>query len=608
MILKRRYLKASVALASIALVLTFGFQNCSNTQLTKIEFSALENPAVDFKASFCSRADFSNGVNSKFVIIMDLSASNFGDWKKQTVGSKSVYYWDSTLATDPNGERFDAVKYFLENCGNQAGAQFAFIGFSKTAGILSGDTLTCANLKFETKDVVSAQIDAIKARQLQDERWYKQWAYPRYLSQTEPDSLVYSVTSYLSANKCLEQLMLDEFLTNVSTAADRYNVFFISDGVPQDKNGTGCNLSTMTADQKTSCYLETNLSSIAMTRTAAISKLKDVRIQGIYYGDSGGGVVPTVLEALSREGGTSEVVELENFTGKKNALCDLIVARNATEFRPDLYATINMTAYRKNGEIVADSDMDGLTDDEEVKLGYDPQNPRSSNVSGILDGICERLGGPTACQAKRSRITCDPNKLDLLGLSDCDTKILGLNTLPGALADTVDSDRDGMPDFVEVIKGTDPARADMTLDPDNDAIVTRDEILRGTDPFFKDNETPVFKLNQSSITFRPTSSVENALTCSAGTWDLSLGRLQYAETLPVTSFADSLATMKHPRNAQIVLVLHRLSAVNSTIPTIEFYGQYIRVSVSGKVGEELIEALPARLNAPDFQFLGKANP
>lgn len=596
----------SLLLAGLVLPIAFAFQNCSKSPLEQFtNLSLMEMPALNLKSHACGEPRFTDGQASKFVFIMDLSASNFGNWSPQTVGGQKLYYWDPSLATDPEGARFDAILNFLNSCGNQTGAQFAFIGFSKAAGILANGRFSCETIQFDLKTMVTNQINEFRNRQSVDQNWYEQWLYPYYLTESQPDSLIYSVTSYTSASQCLEKLIIDDLTSNTTNQADRYNIFFISDGKPEDKAGTGCNLSTMTPIEKTSCYMENSLSSVTMIKTAALSKGKELRIQGIYYGDDS---TPEVLNAISSEGGSPQVAEVGDFSDEQSAICDLVVNQSAIDYQPDIYMTINLTMHLGPSGMLVDSDHDGLDDVRELSLsylGYDPQNPRSSGVDGILDGICERLGGIDSCQQMRNQISCSPNTFDKLGLSDCDLKILGLNALPYTTDDVgVDFDRDGFPDFVEILKGTDPRRTDMTQDPDNDGLINRAEILRGSDLFFADQGISSLLLNKYSMRF----NLQTSLTCPNGDWELSTDKLQTAKTMAATEYPEALSHLQHNRNEQLVLIIYRLVPVNSLEPEIEYYGRVIRISASGYVGAEILEALPNELHPEDFMFLGKVRP
>lgn len=588
-------------LLTITILSLLLFQNCSNTSLDKIEQAemALKAPQLQLKSHICGQARFSDIGASKYVFIMDLSASNFGDWWYKELGSKKYHYWDPTLATDPEGARFDAILEFINNCEAQTGSQFAFIGFSRTAGVLSGNQFSCDGVSFGTREQITTQINAVRDVQSRDQAWYERWKYPNYLTESQPDSLIYSVTSYTSASQCMEKLILKD-LNTASNQTDRYNIFFISDGVPQDKLNTGCNLSTMTPQQQTDCHMEKTLNAVTMARTTALYKGKNLKIQGLYYGRGSG--TPAVLSALSEEGGSNEVELISNFSENRSALCNLVVDRSAIDFQPDVYMTINLSMQiGANGIVEADSDMDGISDHREVVLGYDPQIPRSSGVSGILDGVCESLGGVVQCRELREQISCNPNLFDKLGLSDCDLEILGLNDIEGVIDKGIDSDRDGLPDFVEVVKGTDPRRPDMTQDSDSDGVINRTEILKGTSIFSPRGALSDLILNQSELKFN-----SQGQTCEYGEWELSSLRLQTARTLEVVN--TSVPQLSHLRNEQLVLVIYRLVPANSLEPEIEYYAKFVKVRASGYVGDEILQAIPSEVLPEDFIMLGKVRP
>lgn len=599
--MRRSMIPAAVVLSALVIFSLTLFQNCSNTSFEKIEQAekALAAPELQLKSHICGQARFSDVGAGKYVFIIDLSASNFGDWWYQTIGGKKFYYWDPARATDPTGARFDAILEFINNCEGQTGSQFALIGFSRAAGVLLGNQFSCDGVYFSTREQITSQINAFREVQPRDQAWYERWKHPSYLTETQPDSLIYSVTSYTNASQCLEKLILKD-LNSASNQTDRYNVFFVSDGVPQDSKNTGCNLSTMNSQQQTACYMEGTLNSITMARTAALYKGKSLKVQGLYYGN--GGATPEVLSALSEEGGSAEVELISNFSENRSALCNLVVDRSAIDFQPDVYMTINLSMQIGASRIVeADSDIDGISDAREIVLGYDPQIPRSSGVSGILDGICESLGGIDRCRELREQIACNPNIFDKLGLSDCDLEILGLNDMEGVIDKGVDSDRDGLPDFVEVIKGTDPHRPDMTQDSDSDGVINRTEILKGTSVFSPRGALSDLILNQSELKFN-----SQAPTCQHGGWELSSRRLQTARTLEVVN--TSVPQLSHLRNEQLILVIYRLVPANSLEPEIEYYAKFVKVRASGYVGDEILQAIPSEVLPEDFIMLGKVRP
>lgn len=590
----------SFGAAILFFALFVAFQNCSQTAL---HYEAPPSvvagvPSLKLESHVCSQARLTDGQPTKFVFIMDLSASNFGGWRYETVGGVRLPYWDPTLATDPQGARFDAVTYFLDNCGNQTGSQFAFIGFSNSAGVLSNGSFSCSGVGFGTRDQTLAAMNALRARQTADEQWYRQWM-TTYVTQQPPDSLIYAATSYSSASQCLETLITRD-LTSPTSLTDAYKIFFMSDGVPEDKKGTGCNLTTYTAEQKQKCYIDTNLSSITMARTSAMAKGKDLRIQGIFYGKDT--TVPVVLNAISQEGGTPGSVQLQSFSSQPSALCSLVVNQSGVGFQPDVYMAINLNVRSIRGSLYADSDADGLTDEQESQLGYDPQNPRSA-VPGVLDGICEKFGGPAGCQNRRNQVVCSPSTSNGMALTNCDVKMLGLDTLSGVIDAGADGDKDGIADFVEIVKGTDPTRADASQDPDGDRLTTREELLNGSDPFYPDQDTLSVLLNKSKMTFVP---ADVSKVCVDGDWTLAIEQLQTIRTLPVQ--IPGATDLSHGKDEQMVAVIYRLTPTNSLDPQIEYYHRFVKVAATGYVGAEILTATPDTLNPSDFTLSGKVRP
>jgi hypothetical protein len=137
---------------------------------------------------------------------------------------------------------------------------------------------------------------------------------------------------------------------------------------------------------------------------------------------------------------------------------------------------------------VADSDGDGLSDAEETALGTDPLNP-DSDGDGVGDGIEKRLATPGSefdpllfAQFRQCLILTDVTAdHDLDGLNDCEEAVLRTDPY------LVDSDRDGVPDLVEVRLGGNPLVDDRLVDSDMDGIANGDEVTRGLDPWTNDS-------------------------------------------------------------------------------------------------------------------------
>jgi len=137
---------------------------------------------------------------------------------------------------------------------------------------------------------------------------------------------------------------------------------------------------------------------------------------------------------------------------------------------------------------VADTDGDGLMDEEEAEEGTNP-NKVDTDGDGFSDGVEVRFSrqgvdfDPTQTALPDGGGLdpgCPPNLRaiddDCDGLLDCDEQFIGTN------AKIVDSDRDGVPDGVEWRGGTQGSSNDLDEDPDNDGLTSRAELRLHTHP------------------------------------------------------------------------------------------------------------------------------
>lgn len=115
----------------------------------------------------------------------------------------------------------------------------------------------------------------------------------------------------------------------------------------------------------------------------------------------------------------------------------IISAQVLNENAQPVTATVSITV------VAADSDNDGLSDDQEALLGTSPVNA-DTDGDGVLDGQ--------------------------------EVNQHGTNPL------SEDTDGDGVPDGVEVSLGSNPLLEDGNLDSDGDGFSNLDEIAQGTDP------------------------------------------------------------------------------------------------------------------------------
>jgi hypothetical protein len=147
----------------------------------------------------------------------------------------------------------------------------------------------------------------------------------------------------------------------------------------------------------------------------------------------------------------------------------------------------NLNALRRSPLVGgADTDYDGLSDDDEIARGTDPLNP-DTDGDGYSDGVevyyqehsalpdggaaFNPLVPDRGCANALKGVDSDGD-----GLTDCDEDLLGSS------AGSVDSDNDGIPDIIEWLGGTQVASPDALDDPDSDGLSNELELRMHTDP------------------------------------------------------------------------------------------------------------------------------
>jgi hypothetical protein len=579
--------------AFISLITAFAMTGCSRVSLEAkpIIMESLA-PSLNLTASICPQRTTTPAAPTSFLFVIDMSTSNIGAPLKKGIYS----YWDPTKATDGTGARFDAIEYFLNNCAN-ANARFAVIGFSEGVGQVVGSGMSaswstdCNSITFGGPAASTAVIEGFRSEQAIETQWYDQWIN-QYLTTTSFPPIMRG-TNYIDALKCADQIINSDLTSPTSTGTQQYQVIFLTDGAPTDPV---CNQPGWTPAAKQACYAQQVNLEISDMRQSALAMALDLRLSTVFYGNFGGAGVPPVLALMSNDGGTPAPMKLATFQNNQKALCSLINSELSVAFAPDFFFAANMTTINKGGVQKPDSDMDGIPDDEEAALGYDPLNPRS-RVSGVLDGVCERLGGLAKCQQLRSQITCDPNQITDY-LSDCDIKILKLDKVLQNPTLGLDSDGDSIPDFLEIVKGLDPSFKDSLADPDGDGVVNLQEILQGTDPFTRDADFPVSKMTQFNVVFNPQSAA-----CTDGGWDLSVSQ---TSTSPTRTFNSSISDLSHGAGDQVLWIGFRMVPKNSGNQYSTFYGKMVTVSTSADGLTQT--ATPAYIPNDGFTNLGQVLP
>jgi len=162
------------------------------------------------------------------------------------------------------------------------------------------------------------------------------------------------------------------------------------------------------------------------------------------------------------------------------------------------FVTRSLIAYNANQVatptgLAVDSDGDGISDDEEFKLGTD-RLKRSTMNDGYSDlfKIRYKARGYDLKTDQSAKCRANSPKCPVVGgvRQMCDTDGDGLNDCEeveiGTDPELIDTDGDGIPDGIEFRLGMDPLRDDTREDLDFDGISNLDEVLQGSSPSLAD--------------------------------------------------------------------------------------------------------------------------
>ena len=526
-------------LALIAVTLLVPFQNCGKVPIKALSIAVDPVPVAktNITAQSCVKAKSLLPEKTKYIFVIDLSRSNLGEFYKsdflfngQLTTGKRYSFFSSDLGTDPTGTRFDALKNFITTCGGEdSDTEYSVIGFSDTAGSIetsgSSKILKCEQTQFYKNTEALQKIDEMKSLANSEKAVYEKFKEPTTPYSSGPvAALLSKQTNYVDAASCISKTLENDLMT--PNSAIHYQIFFVSDGAAL-ADSTGCEKPEVT--DKIKCYTDKMDASLSYSMKLSSALSKDVRIHSVYYSKSGAQDtnIENYMKYLSVLGQTRDPINLGNISASAssgtNPFCQLLSVNRSIVYKTNSIVAININKIQVGDRLLDDSDADGISDIDEINNYHsDPKNPRSM-VPGVLDGICKIFGGREACLKAYSKISCDKNLINQFNMSDCDIKILKLDqyAVNPKLAG-IDSDNDGIPDYIEIIKGLNPLSADSNLDTDNDGLTNLEEISIGHDPFTPDQNAP------ATLSFK-LAFLDTIEGCDNGGWSYSLNSVASTE-------------------------------------------------------------------------------
>jgi hypothetical protein len=557
-----------------------------------------------------------------------MSLSNIGEF--QDAGAGKVKFVKDN-ATDYDGVRFDKVADFINGCGSANTSNvFKIIGFSGAA-IKGNPAMSGCQGGFFGKDKALSAVQNLKGLQEYNKKNIENTDFNPSMQNT----------TYQDGLECAKAVVTDDIQQSPGEAKNaNYMVFFVTDGKSsdncradsvagrfRDKDGTccpggaimasgGCCAPGVTATQKimfseyccqvaerrneqnrcekdptytpitNNIYNPSYESIIRDMMLVGRQKAGSIRLQPIYYGPTTEALEASkMLDQFATWGDGTSTIMLNDV--HQADFCKYANSPVKTEYQTAEFNVVNLTAIMKDGILRADSDMDGVPD----KFDPDPVNARS-NAAGILDGICQSSSGDFSCRQPNN---CNKDRVTPFHLSECDLAALSM-----ADGDGVDYDKDRIPDFIEILRGTLPTVNDAFNNLDGDGLTNLQEIHVGRQVDSPDDSVGPELLLDWSI-----SRLKDTDQCPANqqSWKISLNRIP---TVPVKAYKDPLDKnfpnskfrLSHDENENVIFIYYISEPLNSQNAPAEIFGTTIKVPYGVQ------DLSKIKINPESFQKLG----
>lgn len=386
--------------------------------------------------------------------------------------------------SDPQDALVDAIEHLTQEHANDPNLGFAILRWGSSRVICENIDYLPASSDPELFTSDPEELALIYARMRQD-------------ALTNPDKYLDGTNYELALQKATDYMVTDQARHPAGSLTTSYVIEFITDGMPQSASDD--------AWQTRDAIL------------ASVVNLHDrygVRLDVFAIGANM--VAPPEfmgLLAAMADKGDGQYVQLAAPQDLDGAFATHLVERS---FLIDYVASaffvfnrnLRLVDVHGSGQLQIDSDGDGLSDAQELALGTDISST-DSDGDGLGDLFEQRLIGefdPLAYDSSE-RSEEDMQDLDGDGLNSFEERRLGLDP------DAADSDKDGIPDDIELIMGLNPLNQDQRSDNDADGVNAWTEVTEHLNPLLDEGSHLRDDLAYRSLPFASPSRMAHGRPC-----------------------------------------------------------------------------------------------
>lgn len=217
----------------------------------------------------------------------------------------------------------------------------------------------------------------------------------------------------------------------------------------------------------------------------------------------------------------------------------------------DSFFITNLNAKASSAGLEPDTDGDGLSDNEEASYGFNPKERRSAGK--VMDAICHDLDYGVSCSG--FNLSCNLQQ-SVLGLNECDLLALNLNQTI-QIGAGIDSDKDGIPDYLEIRINSFPNLNDAFNDLDFDQSNSIQEAEFGTS--VRNSNNNILKINTMQIS---KTKLQSTAKCTGEYWKIDILNLP---TVAVEKFTDTGTgqSFSHEMNENLVMTFLKIKPISN---------------------------------------------